>query len=61
MVSRAEIERLRTEADTIMTRIQRVSEALEQARHESGDHWTDGELTLTLETPQGRRSRWRWT
>jgi predicted transcriptional regulator len=53
MVSQAEIDRLRTEADTIMTRIQRVSRALEQARNESGDHWEDGELDLTLETPQG--------
>lgn len=53
MVSEAEIERLRREADTIMTRIQAVGEALEEARHEAGDHWADGELELTLETPQG--------
>jgi predicted transcriptional regulator len=53
MVSEAEIERLRREADTIMTRIQRVDEALERARSEAGDHWDDGELDITLETPQG--------
>ena len=53
MVSDAEIEKLRTEADTIMTRIQRVEQALEQARNESGEHWEAGTLDLTLETPQG--------
>jgi predicted transcriptional regulator len=53
MVSRAEIETLRREADTILTRIRRVEEALERARHESGDHWEDGRLELTLETPRG--------
>ncbi|MFC7077783.1 DUF2250 domain-containing protein [Haloarcula halophila] len=53
MVSRTEIERLRTEADTIMTRLQRVRDELDQARHESGDHWEDGTLPITLETPQG--------
>ena len=53
MVSEAEIERLRLEADTIMTRYQTVEEALQQARNESGDHWEAGELTVTLETPQG--------
>ncbi|WP_324758154.1 DUF2250 domain-containing protein [Haloarcula sp. GH36] len=53
MVSRTEIERLRTEADTIMTRLQRVRDELDQARHESGDHWEDGALAITLETPQG--------
>ncbi|WP_255190848.1 DUF2250 domain-containing protein [Natronobeatus ordinarius] len=52
-VSRAEIERLRTEADTIFTRIDAVETALERARTESGDHWESGELTLTLETPAG--------
>jgi predicted transcriptional regulator len=53
MVSEAEIERLRREADTIMTRIQAVDDALERARNETGDHWEDGELDLTLRTPQG--------
>lgn len=54
IVSEAEIERLRLEADTIMTRIQTVEEALEQARHEAGDHWDDNELELSLNTPQGK-------
>lgn len=53
MVSQAEIDRLRTEADTIMTRLQQVEDALSRARSESGDHWDDGVLTVTLETPQG--------
>ena len=53
MVSQAEIDLLRTEANTIMTRIQRVDTALEQARSEAGSHWDERELTLTLETPQG--------
>ncbi|MFB6191859.1 MAG: DUF2250 domain-containing protein [Haloarculaceae archaeon] len=53
MASRAEVERLRREADTIMTRIQRVDEALERARGESGDHWEAGTVELTLETPRG--------
>ena len=53
MVSQAEIDRLRKEANTIITRIQRVDEALEQARSEEGAHWDDRELSLTLETPQG--------
>ncbi len=53
MVSQAEIDQLRTEANTIMTRIQRVDTALEQARSEAGSHWDERELTLTLETPQG--------
>ena len=52
-VSRAEIERLRTEADTIFTRIGAVETALERARSESGAHWETGELTLTLQTPTG--------
>jgi predicted transcriptional regulator len=55
MVSEAEVERLRREADTIFTRIQAVEEALEQARREEGDHWEDRELELTLETPRGDR------
>lgn len=53
MVSEAEIDRLRLEADTIMTRYQTVEETLQQARDEPGDHWDDGELAVTLETPQG--------
>jgi len=53
MVSQAEIDQVRTEANTIMTRIQRVDTALGQARSEAGSHWDERELTLTLETPQG--------
>jgi predicted transcriptional regulator len=53
MVSQAEIDRLRLEADTILTRYQQVERALEQARSESGEHWETGELTVTLDTPQG--------
>lgn len=53
MVSEAEIERLRLEADTIMTRIERVQQRLEDARHESGDHWAEGTIVLTLDTPRG--------
>lgn len=53
VVSEAEIERLRTEADTIFTRIETVQEALEDARHREGDHWEDGELAVALETPTG--------
>lgn len=53
MVSQAEIDRLRLEADTIMTRYQQVEQALDRARSESGDHWETGELTLTLDTPRG--------
>ncbi|WIV66708.1 DUF2250 domain-containing protein [Natrialbaceae archaeon AArc-T1-2] len=53
VVSRAEIERLRTEADTIFTRIETVEDALERARNEDGEHWESGELTLELETPTG--------
>jgi predicted transcriptional regulator len=53
MVSQAEIDRLRLEADTIMTRYEAVAEALETARNESGDHWETGELAVTLQTPQG--------
>jgi predicted transcriptional regulator len=53
MVSQAAIDRLRLEADTIFTRFDRVERALERARNESGDHWEDGELTVTLDTPAG--------
>jgi predicted transcriptional regulator len=53
MVSQAEIDRLRLEADTIMTRYEAVAAALETARNESGDHWETGELAVTLQTPQG--------
>jgi predicted transcriptional regulator len=53
MVSQANIDRLRREADTIMTRYEQVQEALETARNESGDHWESGELGVTLQTPQG--------
>ncbi|ESS10165.1 MAG: uncharacterized protein conserved in archaea [uncultured archaeon A07HN63] len=53
MVSEAEVERLRREADTIMTRYQQVEEALESARQQDGDHWDDGKLNVTVESPQG--------
>ena len=53
MVSQAEIDRLRLEADTILTRYQQVEQALDQARSESGDHWETGELTVSLDTPRG--------
>ena len=53
MVSQAEIDALRLEADTILTRIQRVDDALSQARQESGEHWDEGTLELALETPAG--------
>lgn len=53
MVSRAEVERLRTEADTILTRLETVEAALEAARHSEGDHWEAGEVALALETPTG--------
>lgn len=59
MVSRAEIDRLRLEADTIMTRYREVERALEQARSESGDHWETGTLTVTLETPRGESMEMR--
>ncbi len=51
--SQAEIERLRTEAETIFTRIDTVTAALERARDRPGDHWDDRELDLVLETPTG--------
>jgi predicted transcriptional regulator len=53
MVSQAEIDRLRLEADTILTRYQTVDRALAEARAEAGDHWETGDLTVTLETPRG--------
>ena len=53
MVSQAEIDRLRLEADTILTRYETVERALERARHESGSHWERGALSVTLETPRG--------
>ena len=53
MPAQAESDRLRLEADTIMTRYEQVQQALERARSESGDHWETGELTVTLDTPQG--------
>jgi predicted transcriptional regulator len=53
MVSQAEVDRLRLEADTIMTRFGAVEAAMERAREESGDHWETNELPITLETPRG--------
>ncbi|MEF8776577.1 MAG: DUF2250 domain-containing protein [Haloarculaceae archaeon] len=53
MVSRAEVDRLRLEADTILTRYDTVEEALARARSESGSHWETGTLSVTLETPRG--------
>jgi predicted transcriptional regulator len=53
MVSQAEIDRLRLEADTIMTRYEQVEQALEAARERSGEQWETGELPVTLEAPTG--------
>ena len=53
VVSESRIERLRTEADTIFTRIERVESALSEARSSDGDHWETGELTLDLRRPDG--------
>ena len=53
MVSQAEIDRLRLEADTIMTRYQQVERVLEDAKSSEGEHWETGELVVTLATPQG--------
>lgn len=53
MVSRDEIDRLRREADTILTRYGEVQSALDEARSEAGDHWDSGTLELALETPRG--------
>jgi len=53
MVSQAEIDRLRLEAETIMTRYGAVESALTEARDTAGDHWDDGEIGLTVDTPQG--------
>jgi len=55
MPSEAEIERLRLEADTIMTRYGTVESTLKRARNESGEHWETEEIPVTLETPQGER------
>lgn len=53
MASWEEVERLRLEADTIMTRYQEVAETLAEARDEAGDHWETGELSVTVDTPDG--------
>ncbi|AGB37029.1 DUF2250 domain-containing protein [Natronococcus occultus] len=53
MVSQSEIEQLKLEADTIMTRYQKVEQTLERARNEEGKHWETGEIEMTLETPHG--------
>lgn len=53
MVSETEIDRLRLEADTIMTRYQSVEAALTEARETDGDHWEAGELTVELDSPHG--------
>ncbi|WP_250864824.1 hypothetical protein [Halorientalis regularis] len=37
----------------LITRYQTVKDTLQQAHNKSGDHWEAGELTVTLETPQG--------
>lgn len=49
----ARIDRLRREANTIVTRYSEVEQALERARSEEGPHWETGELELTIETPSG--------
>ena len=53
MVSQSEIERLKLEADTIMTRYQEVEQTLDRARNEAGEHWETEEIETTLETPNG--------
>jgi predicted transcriptional regulator len=53
MVSQAEVDRLRLEADTIMTRYGAVESALGEARDTAGDHWEEGEIEVTVDTPQG--------
>ena len=53
MVSQSEIEQLKLEADTIVTRYQEVEQALERARNEDGKHWETEEIEMTLETPHG--------
>ncbi|MFB6283952.1 MAG: DUF2250 domain-containing protein [Halobacteria archaeon] len=53
MASRRRIERLRTEADTLMTRYDQADEALRKARSSEGEHWEDREIVLELETPGG--------
>ncbi len=53
MGSQSEVERLKLEADTIMTRYQEVEQALERARGEDGEHWEAAEIEMTLETPHG--------
>ncbi len=52
MNSRSNIDRLKLEADTIMTRYRQVEQALERARNEDGNHWETEEIELTLETPE---------
>jgi predicted transcriptional regulator len=53
MDTAAEIERLRLEADTIMTRYETVQRRLREARESDGEQWETGELQVTLETPHG--------
>jgi predicted transcriptional regulator len=53
MDTAAEIERLRLEADTIMTRYEEVQRRLEEARQREGEQWETGELTVTLDSPHG--------
>ncbi|MES3516062.1 MAG: DUF2250 domain-containing protein [Natronomonas sp.] len=53
MVSSAKIERLRREADTIMTRMSAANAAIQEARSCDGDHWDRGRIECTLETPTG--------
>lgn len=53
MAAEEVIDRLRLEADTIMTRYEQVEAALEAARNEEGDHWERGEVDVELETPHG--------
>lgn len=68
------IDRLRLEADTILTRYSELERALETARNASGDHWERGRIDLTLQTPDeepidlsvdldtdpGRAAAWRY-
>lgn len=48
-----EVERLRREADAILTRYAGVQDALESARGQEGDHWDEGSLDLALDDPTG--------
>ena len=52
-MSRDEIDRLRLEADTIMTRYREIESELERARETEGEHWESGELEIEVDSPGG--------